>query len=514
MSNSQEEKIKSLDSDGDVEINPSASLVTPAVIHPPPTQTTTETTHVADDTDAIESIDQLNIIEIKSTNPRSRSKSPAQRNYTQSPEVECRILTQMSTAKLITDMHFDLENTHETSLTAAQISASLESLKTLWNRFSKEHDDIPRGCDYNFLKHPYIKNKVYDQTCAQYMYTQARLNEMLFNLTSINAQTYSAQTHPPAHRVSTAHLPKLSLQTFDGNYSKWKPFKDMFTALIIQNSALSDVERLHYLKSSLKGDAEQFVSHVSIDSDSFTSTWQNIVQRFENKRVLIATHMDSILNIPTCTRTASALNKLIITVNQALDALKKLGSPVDSWDQFIVHILTMKLDSKTRENWQLHLGSQTQYPTLEQFTCYLTDTARALEQIESSTISRTQPTQPKPNSTAKAHVATSSTKPTQFNSQYPCDHCQGQHYIVSCAKFRELTPRQRMVFVKQQRLCFNCMGHHSVAACRSTKRCTYCSSNHHSMLHVNDNSTSSTQPTQSTTTINSPSTSSSQAPAQ
>lgn len=501
----KEAHMKQSDSDGEEEIFEATAeqLTTPAIIHPPPT------TSGADSLNAIES---LAVHEEVNSKSRSRSKSPVQRNYTQSPEVEYKILSQHARSKFIDDMYTEIHGLLSRSLTAAQLSASMNSLTNIWAGFTKEHDEIPKGCDYNLLRHPYVKNKVFETTYSKFTSTMARLHELYFNKTQESPDRQSAPPQPAAHRVSTASLPKLSLPTFDGNYSKWKPFKDMFVALIIQNNTLTDVERLHYLKTSLKGDAEQFTAHVSIDSDSFSATWANLLKRFENKQFLIAAHIDTLLNVPICTRTSSSLNKLIISVKQALDALKKMGSPVESWDDFVVHSLTMKLDDKTRETWQLHLGSQTEYPTLNQFLDFINDTARALEQIESTT---SQPTQRKTIPTsAKAHVATTSAQPTQVTVHYPCDNCQGQHYIVSCSKFRELAPRQRLAFVRQQRLCFNCLGHHSVAACRSTKRCTHCSSNHHSMLHVNDGSANlqSTTPTP-TPTDSSPSTSSSHTPA-
>lgn len=163
----------------------------------------------------------------------------------------------------------------------------------------------------------------------------------------------------------------------------------------------------------------------------------------------------------------------------------------------------------------MHLGSSTEYPTLKAIIEFITNKARALEQLEPLKASSNQPTsssalrRPAQSST-RAHVATAQPTTTQKTSTppaYPCDHCQASHYIVACPKFRELTPRQRLLVVKQLRLCFNCLRHHAVAACKTTKRCTHCGTNHHTMLHITDGSSTQAIQTSSSSSTTTASTS-------
>jgi len=51
-------------------------------------------------------------------------------------------------------------------------------------------------------------------------------------------------------------LPRVQLPHFSGRYEDWPPYRDLFQSLIIDDTSLSDVTLLHYLKSSLKGEAE------------------------------------------------------------------------------------------------------------------------------------------------------------------------------------------------------------------------------------------------------------------
>ncbi|KAK0071624.1 hypothetical protein PV326_001034, partial [Microctonus aethiopoides] len=64
-----------------------------------------------------------------------------------------------------------------------------------------------------------------------------------------------------------------------------------------------------------------------------------------------------------------------------------------------------------------------------------------------------------PQSTRTAHNASSTQNQT---TKYPCDHCKGDHKIVSCPSFRELSIPERHKIITDKRLCFNWFGHHSL----------------------------------------------------
>ena len=71
---------------------------------------------------------------------------------------------------------------------------------------------------------------------------------------------FQRQQAPPSANVnrqqqSTDHLnlPRLDLPTFDGTYTKWVSFFDLFQGAVHNNADLSDSQKLFYLKSSLKG---------------------------------------------------------------------------------------------------------------------------------------------------------------------------------------------------------------------------------------------------------------------
>jgi len=49
-------------------------------------------------------------------------------------------------------------------------------------------------------------------------------------------------------------LPEAPLPTFDGKFENWLSFKNAFHNMIASRSDVSDLDKLHYLKSALIGD--------------------------------------------------------------------------------------------------------------------------------------------------------------------------------------------------------------------------------------------------------------------
>ncbi|GFR16787.1 uncharacterized protein TNCT_731461 [Trichonephila clavata] len=70
-------------------------------------------------------------------------------------------------------------------------------------------------------------------------------------------------------------------------------FETQFCDLVIENSQLSDSEKLHYLRGALRGDAEI----VETSADDFNSLFKALEQRYENKRVIVDCHIKNILNV-------------------------------------------------------------------------------------------------------------------------------------------------------------------------------------------------------------------------
>jgi len=85
--------------------------------------------------------------------------------------------------------------------------------------------------------------------------------------------------------VSTIALPKIEIPKFDGDVVQWCSFWDMFSSLVHNNQNISDIERFHFLKSSLSGTALAVVESIPLTADNYNIAWNALQKSFENNRL-------------------------------------------------------------------------------------------------------------------------------------------------------------------------------------------------------------------------------------
>ena len=65
-----------------------------------------------------------------------------------------------------------------------------------------------------------------------------------------------------------------------------------------------------------------------------------------------------------------------------------------------------------------------------------------------------------------------------------CMNCEASHKLADCAKFKNMTVRQRRIFVRGRGLCLNCLKKgHFVSKCFAKSKCNRCPQKHHLLLH-------------------------------
>ncbi|CAB0028265.1 unnamed protein product, partial [Trichogramma brassicae] len=73
-----------------------------------------------------------------------------------------------------------------------------------------------------------------------------------------------AHLEAPASAQSHSRLPQINVPDFSGRREDWESFRDLFNALIHQSSHLSNVERLYYLKTLVRGDARSALDSLQL----------------------------------------------------------------------------------------------------------------------------------------------------------------------------------------------------------------------------------------------------------
>ncbi|XP_028176994.1 uncharacterized protein LOC114364858 [Ostrinia furnacalis] len=373
-------------------------------------------------------------------------------------------------------------------LSEAYCQTRLENLEQKWESFINNHAAIVRQADSdNELYKLYADEDIYENTEDTYIEFKSVLRFALSKLCPpVSSESGKSVNVTASNGNSNAvKLPKICIPQFSGKYSEWQTFKDMFTSLIHGNDSLGNVEKLHYLKGYVTGEAEQLIRQIPVSADNYVHAWTLLNERFNNKKYMSNCIIKRLLSQRNLSNeVSSGLKDLIDTTTDCLDGLRNLNIDVSNWDILVIHILSLKLDPETKKQWELHVSSNVSsdcLPTYEQFKCFITQRYRALEFIE-------------PNKYHKnVNVDNNQGKLKTFHVlKQNCVYCDQEHKINYCSQFMKQSVDDRRDFVRQKRLCFNCLRlGHLARDCKNNTRCKICRRLHNTLLHLAGSSSSS-----------------------
>lgn len=273
-------------------------------------------------------------------------------------------------------------------------------------------------------------------------------------------------------------LPAINLPTFDGTFSAWRSFYDYFTSIIHSNSDLNNIQKLTYLKSSLKGEPFNLVATLETIDSNYILAWELLKKRYDNKRRIITNHVQNILNINSVTRdSAIGLRQFINTIQTQVNCLRALGQKVDEWSAIIIPVLLTKLDQATVKEWEANINNEdnNMVPTNDQFINFLIKKQNTLEAMSKNTNS---------NETKGKNSSRTFTTSTQA-----CTFCKkDNHNIQNCESYLKLDVANRNKQVTELKLCINCLRRgHVLNNCYSTSTCKTCHKKRHTTLHLYTN---------------------------
>lgn len=170
------------------------------------------------------------------------------------------------------------------------------------------------------------------------------------NMTAEQSVGSGGQVVEPIIRKEEVKLPRINIPKFSGEYQHWMSFHDMYTALVHNNKSITNIEKLHYLKSSLQGEAEEFVRHFTITDANYQVAWKALQERYDNRRILIKTQLKLLFSQTVANvESASNIRKILDTTNECIQALENLGIDTQHWDVMITHLVSERLPIETKK---------------------------------------------------------------------------------------------------------------------------------------------------------------------
>ncbi|XP_047032145.1 uncharacterized protein LOC124638995 isoform X5 [Helicoverpa zea] len=284
----------------------------------------------------------------------------------------------------------------------------------------------------------------------------------------LDSNPSGSSTHEKTHKTK---LPPISIKPFEGTYTEYVPFINLFNSLIHNDKSLDNIQKFYYLRTLLKGEPFDLVKNLPVEALSYDAALNLLKNRYENKYRIISEHICKLLDLKQIVKsTAVSLREFISTVRQQIAAIKYQEPNVIYWDAILLCILSRKLDSYTAKAYQLDRDMNAK-PQLEDFLNYIENRANALENVE-------QGHQPHPGNSSSKVAAVATTGAT-------CTYCKSyEHKLFNCKKFQLLPANDRYTFAKEKKVCMICLGQHG-GKCRFHFRCSECKKPHNTLLHCN-----------------------------
>ncbi|KAI5635719.1 putative peptidase (DUF1758) domain-containing protein [Phthorimaea operculella] len=304
---------------------------------------------------------------------------------------------------------------------------------------------------------------------------------------NINEQLFPPpQSSQGSHDDSIANvkLPTIAIPVFTGKFTEYKAFIGLFDSLVHQDTKLSDIQKLYYLRNFLKNEPYDLICNLPLVDSSYKESLTILKERYDNKYVIISEHVNKLLDLQPITKsTASSIRSFVCTIKQQLGALRNLTPDTDKWDQILICILTRKLDAFSNRDYQFSRDVKKE-PSVKELIEFLEKKALGLENAASAScvpststpVERAQPVQYKKSSTTAACNVVVKTAPT-------CSFCKSpSHKLFSCDKFKALPSNERVRFAGENKLCRTCLTAHS-NKCKFFFKCGTCRGQHNTLMH-------------------------------
>lgn len=294
-------------------------------------------------------------------------------------------------------------------------------------------------------------------------------------------------------------LDKINLPIFSGDLTEWSSWKEMFLILVHDNEQLTDLLKLHQLRSHLKGAALDTIRGYQLAENNYIPAWENLKTRYERKNNIIHEYIKKFIEVPILNTHSpyQRIQAVINGTNQMLRALPGLGVNVVHWDPFILFVLLSKLDEDTRREWKNKIGKREEV-SVEEFLEFLevkaiegqpSMTEHMYNMLSGRVISSRAPADSSKrnqrrifqiNSPSTSNPVSNEKKKTSTR-KCPLPKCDGPHNLFFCPKFKKMKPMERKKEVENLRLCFKCFQPHFMKDCAS-RNCPRCNGLHNSLL--------------------------------
>jgi len=334
--------------------------------------------------------------------------------------------------------------------------------------------------DWHSLRKPVVSGSIAQVSLTENAASPVPLGLGIFSpRAQHNASSPSRSNRSESY--SDVRLPKINLQTFNGDVTRFSSFWQSFEFAVHNNTDVPKISKLYYLFSILEGAAYHAVEGLQLQEENYDHVVQILKSLFGKKQQIIPAHLQSLLKLQNSRNDCiDRLRTIYDSINVHIRGLESLGITAESYGSLLIQIImakmprdiTLRVARKTSEDiWDIDEILEIIRKELEanEISSKIIATERRAERS-------TQQRPKSPQGTTSSFFSTAKSR-----NKVECYFCQGEHFSFNCNKVIDVKERKHLL--SKAKRCFNCLrvGHIS-KECRSPRGCLKCKGRHHQSI--------------------------------
>lgn len=128
-----------------------------------------------------------------------------------------------------------------------------------------------------------------------YMEAKRHIKRIKNSATQRATPDISAANLPPVHPNTDVKLSRIEIPKLSGTLTTWTQFYDLFNSLVHNAVHLNNFQKMHYLRSSVKGEGEQLMRSYKVTEQlirsykvtdaNYTAAWDALRARYNNNQL-------------------------------------------------------------------------------------------------------------------------------------------------------------------------------------------------------------------------------------
>lgn len=221
-------------------------------------------------------------------------------------------------------------------------------------KFEANHEAFQSVHWQTICKCEYAKSDYYAVAEETYLNQKTAFLDILANLRRSTSNQIEGAPARSTDGTVRKTLPRIQLTQFSGAYEDWPAFRDLFQSIVGKDSSLQYVERLHYLKTSLKGEAALLLRELATTAENYSRAWTMLIDYYENKHLLVRSCFTTFTSLPKMKGESVSDLRIFHGILHIMGSLESIGRPITDCNDLFVHLIVELLDTRSRREWKLN----------------------------------------------------------------------------------------------------------------------------------------------------------------